>query len=67
MQNAVFEKVEAIIGKVSDFVLLDEQGCTSEVSRIVTEERSYILKSANKEKYRLWLKDETSNFRKASR
>lgn len=58
MQNAVFEKVEEIIGKVSDFVLLDEQGCTSEVSRIVTEERSYILKSVNKEKYRLWLKDE---------
>ena len=47
MQNAVFEKVEEIIGKVSDFVLLDEQGCTSEVSRIVTEEK--ILHSKKRE------------------
>ncbi|GKU78792.1 aminoglycoside phosphotransferase family protein [Paenibacillus sp. L3-i20] len=58
MKTELFESIENVIGKVNTIVLLDEQGCTSEVSRIVTDEKPYILKSANKEKYREWLKNE---------
>lgn len=49
---------EDIIGEVIKIEKLPEQGCTSEVSRIVTEDGTYILKSAFKKKYREWLKVE---------
>ena len=58
MKNTVLVKIEEVIGKVKAAVILDEQGCTSVVRRIVTEEKYYILKSAIQERYRLWLKEE---------
>jgi hypothetical protein len=42
---------EEIPGEVLKIVKLPDQGCTSEVSRIVTEDNSYLLKSAFKVNY----------------
>jgi aminoglycoside phosphotransferase len=47
-----------IVGEIIDIEKLPEQGCTSEVSRIVTKSGTYLLKSAFKEKYRDWLRAE---------
>ena len=49
---------EDIIGEINKVEKLPDQGCTSEVCRIVTGERIYLLKSAFKQKYREWLKVE---------
>jgi aminoglycoside phosphotransferase (APT) family kinase protein len=46
---------EDIIGEINKVEKLPDQGCTSEVTRIVTGERTYLLKSAFKQKYREWL------------
>jgi aminoglycoside phosphotransferase len=51
-------KIEMAIGSIKTMGVLAEQGCTSEVRRVVTEKRTYLLKSAFKEKYRTWLKAE---------
>lgn len=58
MNDEVVKEIEAVAGKITSIALLDEQGCTSEVRRVVAGERSYILKSATKELYRLWLRNE---------
>lgn len=58
MNDSLKEKIEEIIGKINRVDVLDEQGWTSEVRRIVTVKGSYLLKSAFKEKYRMWLKEE---------
>ncbi|WP_139378359.1 phosphotransferase family protein [Mesobacillus jeotgali] len=47
-----------ILGQKSEIVKLPEQGCTSEVCKIVSENGQFILKSATKEKYREWLRTE---------
>jgi len=47
-----------VLGEMKEIVKLPDQGCTSEVSRIVTGDRTYVLKTAFKEKYREWLKSE---------
>nr|WP_237179238.1 aminoglycoside phosphotransferase family protein [Paenibacillus sp. MMS18-CY102] len=52
------EKVEQYVGAIDSAVPLEEQGCTSEVRRIVAANGTYILKSAFKQKYREWLKAE---------
>jgi aminoglycoside phosphotransferase len=51
-------EVEKVIGDIQTIQLLAEQGCTSEVRRIITNNGSYLLKSAFKEKYRTWLREE---------
>ncbi|MCM3123090.1 MULTISPECIES: aminoglycoside phosphotransferase family protein [unclassified Mesobacillus] len=41
-----------------EIVTLPEQGCTSQVRKVVTPDGMYIMKSASKVKYREWLKSE---------
>ncbi|WP_102262398.1 phosphotransferase family protein [Mesobacillus jeotgali] len=45
-----------VLGEIKKIEKIPEQGCTSEVSMIVTGDGTYILKSVFKEKYREWLK-----------
>jgi hypothetical protein len=58
MNHHLLGKIEEVIGSIHKTVALDEQGWTSEVRRIYTDDRSYLLKSSYKEKYRTWLKEE---------
>ncbi|MFX3675184.1 MAG: phosphotransferase family protein [Paenisporosarcina sp.] len=58
MNTHLREKFEGIVGAINEIYELDEQGCTSVVRKIITEEASYLLKSSFKEKYREWLKSE---------
>lgn len=58
MDDQLRQKIEEIVGEISQVLLLAEQGCTSEVRKITTKEGSYIVKSSVKEKYREWLKAE---------
>ncbi|MCU9614531.1 aminoglycoside phosphotransferase family protein [Caldibacillus lycopersici] len=58
MNDSLRGKIEEIIGKINTVDLLVEQGCTSEVRKIETIKGLYLLKSAFKEKYRMWLKEE---------
>jgi aminoglycoside phosphotransferase (APT) family kinase protein len=55
MDERLLAKVQEKIGVVHFIERLAEQGCTSEVCRISTNEHSCILKSSIKEKYREWL------------
>ena len=59
--NIVFmEELESIVGEIKSFIKLNEQGCTSEVHKIITENGCFLLKSSFKEKYKEWLKNEAS-------
>ncbi|MFJ7975797.1 phosphotransferase [Peribacillus sp. NPDC096379] len=58
MNTELIEKVEKIVGETNRFIKMDEQGCTSEVHQIITNNGSYVLKSSFKEKYKEWLKTE---------
>lgn len=55
MDERLLAKVQEKIGVVHSIERLAEQGCTSEVCRISSNEHSCILKSSVKEKYREWL------------
>ncbi|MCM3666119.1 phosphotransferase [Mesobacillus subterraneus] len=50
--------LQDIVGELITLEKLPEQGWTSEVSRIVTKNGTYLIKSAFKEKYRDWLRAE---------
>lgn len=67
MNHSLREKIEEIIGVIHKFDVLDEQGCTSEVRRIFTEDRSFLLKSSNKERYRTWLNAESQVLEKLNK
>ncbi|MGG4547692.1 aminoglycoside phosphotransferase family protein [Rossellomorea marisflavi] len=54
----MIEKIERLAGQIRQHKLLEEQGCTSEVSRIETGEGTFILKKASHPRYRDWLKKE---------
>ena len=54
------EKAQEIVGEINKVLVLAEQGCTSEVRQLVTDQGSYILKSSFKKKYRDWLKSEAN-------
>jgi aminoglycoside 3'-phosphotransferase-2 len=58
MDQQLLKDVEDIIGPIRRINVLDDQGCTSEVLQIFTDDSSYLLKSSFKEKYREWLKAE---------
>lgn len=58
MFNSLQKKIEEVIGEIHSVNKLDEQGCTSEVRRMITENGSYLIKSAFKDKYRTWLREE---------
>jgi aminoglycoside phosphotransferase len=58
MKGSLKEKIEVITGEIIKIVMLGEQGWTSEVRKIVTVKGSYLLKSACKGKYRIWLNEE---------
>ncbi|MCA0993456.1 phosphotransferase family protein [Pseudalkalibacillus hwajinpoensis] len=58
MEKEMKSIVEEIIGKIERMSLLQDQGCTSEVHQVVTEEGSYVLKNSYERKYREWLRNE---------
>ncbi len=58
MDTHLRKKVEDIIGEIIEISLLENQGCTSEVRKIVTDGETYLLKSSFSERYRNWLKQE---------
>lgn len=60
MQAELMAKVEGIIGKILSVDVLEDQGCTSEVRRLFTEDTTYLLKSSYKEKYREWVREEAN-------
>ncbi|MFC4323099.1 phosphotransferase [Litchfieldia salsa] len=64
MNEGLFIKLEELIGSIYEIEKLNEQGCTSEVRRIITDHRSYLLKSAFKERYRKWLNTEAQVLKK---
>ncbi|OAT81900.1 amino acid transporter [Bacillus sp. MKU004] len=66
MNHSLQEKIEKLTGSIHKTNILDEQGWTSEVRRIFTGDRSYLLKSSYKEKYRTWLKEEAKILKKLS-
>jgi aminoglycoside phosphotransferase (APT) family kinase protein len=61
--DELFQQIEKIIGNIDEETFLDEQGCTSEVRKLVADNKSYILKSSFKPKYREWLKSEAETLR----
>lgn len=54
----MIEKIERLAGPIRQHKLLEEQGCTSEVSQVETEEGTFILKKASQPRYRDWLRKE---------
>jgi aminoglycoside phosphotransferase (APT) family kinase protein len=66
MNHSLQRKIENITGSIHKTNVLDEQGWTSDVRRIFTAGRSYLLKSSYKEKYREWLKDEARVLKRLS-
>ncbi|WP_223592658.1 phosphotransferase family protein [Neobacillus bataviensis] len=64
MANNIQNDIEKVMGEIHSFELLEEQGCTSEVHRILTIKGSYLLKSAYDERYRTWLKAEAQVLKK---
>lgn len=50
--------IEQIIGPIHERSRLAEQGCTSEVSQVMTDKGSFLLKSSFQDKYREWLRTE---------
>ncbi|MDZ5472406.1 phosphotransferase [Bacillus sp. 31A1R] len=67
MNHSLKEKIENVIGSIHKMNVLDEQGWTSEVRRIFTGDRSFLLKSSYKEKYRTWLKAEAQVLKKLNK
>ncbi|RLQ94614.1 aminoglycoside phosphotransferase family protein [Falsibacillus albus] len=66
MNDQLKGKIEKEIGEINKIELLAEQGWTSQVSKIVSVEGTYLLKSAFQEKYRTWLKEEAGILEKLS-
>jgi aminoglycoside phosphotransferase (APT) family kinase protein len=64
MNHRLQGKIEEVIGSIHKISVLDAQGWTSVVRRIFTGDRSYLLKSSYKEKYRTWLKAEAQVLKK---
>ncbi|MEL3971178.1 aminoglycoside phosphotransferase family protein [Rossellomorea oryzaecorticis] len=64
MNHSLKVKIEEVTGCIHKTNVLDEQGWTSEVRRVYTGDRSYLLKSSYKGKYRTWLKEEAQVLKK---
>lgn len=58
MDGYLKERIENKIGSIHKTKVLQEQGYTSKVCKVITGEGSYLLKSSFKEKYRIWLREE---------
>ena len=58
MNQQLNRDIERLIGPFHKMVRLAEQGCTSEVSQVMTDNGSFLLKSSFQAKYREWLKTE---------
>ncbi|HWL22494.1 MAG TPA: phosphotransferase [Ureibacillus sp.] len=63
MELSLRQKIVEIVGEIQSENLLDEQGCTSEVRKVVTNNGTYLMKSSFKERYRDWLKQEANNLK----
>ncbi|MBS4172701.1 aminoglycoside phosphotransferase family protein [Bacillus sp. FJAT-49736] len=66
MEMHLQRKLESIVGIIKDEILLKDQGCTSTVSKLITDRGIYLLKSSVKEKYREWLRKEANLLKKLS-
>ena len=58
MNQQLNRDIERLIGPIHKTIRLAEQGCTSEVSQVMTDKGSFLLKSSFQAKYREWLKTE---------
>lgn len=58
MNKPLGNKLEAFLGEITDIHKLANQGCTSEVQKIITANASYLLKSSYDNRYREWLRNE---------
>ncbi|WP_010094690.1 aminoglycoside phosphotransferase APH(3') [Ornithinibacillus scapharcae] len=58
MNNELRNKLETLIGQITDIHQLKNQGCTSKVRKITTCSASYLLKSSYDDRYREWLRNE---------
>ncbi|WP_113927850.1 aminoglycoside phosphotransferase family protein [Bacillus sp. P14.5] len=58
MNEQLVYEIEKIVGDIEEIMLLEEQGCTSEVRKLVTGKGAFILKSSFQPKYQEWLKSE---------
>lgn len=67
MNMSLQRKIERITGSILKMSVLDEQGWTSEVRRIFTEDGSFLVKSSYKEKYRNWLREEARVLQKLNK
>ena len=64
METNLRNRLSEIIGEIKEISLLEEQGCTSEVRKIITKGETYLLKSSFNERYREWLKQESEVLKK---
>ena len=64
MDKKLIKEIEQAVGEVKEIKLLPEQGCTSEVRKVITEKGTYLLKSATVLRYREWLQDEAQVLKK---
>jgi len=58
MNQQLNRDIERLIGPIHKTIRLAEQGCTSEVSQVMTDKGVFLLKSSFQAKYREWLKTE---------
>lgn len=64
MKNYLKKKVEEKVGELKTIHLLAEQGETSEVYKIETNQGIFLLKSSFNKKYRVWLAEEATILKK---
>ncbi|RTR35879.1 aminoglycoside phosphotransferase family protein [Robertmurraya yapensis] len=60
------EYIERLVGQIYEINKLSEQGCTSEVRKILAASGTYLLKSSFDNRYREWLKMEALVLEKLS-
>ncbi|GGA71673.1 phosphotransferase [Ornithinibacillus halotolerans] len=64
MDTELKQRLEEITSEIKEIIKLLEQGCTSQVHKIVTDEACYLLKSSFDERYRDWLNTEAQVLKK---
>ncbi|MGM7702386.1 phosphotransferase [Pseudalkalibacillus sp. Hm43] len=64
LEQQLIEKIEESIGEITKIHIPAEQGWTSTVRQLFTNESKYILKTSTEERYRIWLKTEAQVLKK---
>lgn len=66
MDKIPIGQIKDIIGDFKEITLLENQGCTSKVRKIISETKKFIIKSSYNERYREWLKNEANVLKQLS-